>query len=82
MPQKLKKKRKLYFRHVRAISFDHPAELTLQQFYDNTMTNLKSNVLKLLVKPLSHLAQKQQNTIRTIKKKKIWFVNFCKNNCI
>lgn len=45
MPQKLKKKkRKLYFRHVRVISFDHPAELTLQQFYDNTMTNLKSNV--------------------------------------
>lgn len=69
-----KKRRKLYFRHVRVISFDHPAELTLQQFYDNTMTNLKSNDLKLLVKPLSHLAQKQQNTFRATKKK-IWFVN-------
>lgn len=82
---KKKKKEKLYFRHVRVNSFDHPAELTLKQFYDNTMTNLKSNSLKLWVKPLKQLAHEQmrQNTsIRATKKNKIWFVNCCKNNCI
>lgn len=69
---KKKKKEKLYFRHVRVNSFVHPAELTLKQFYDNTMTNLKSNSLKLWVKPLKKLVHEQmrQNTsIRATKKK-------------